>query len=543
MKISNKISFLVLFLIAALGLNAFIAMRQVSRISDQLREVTQKDLVLTDVCNTVTRNYLENAVRFQAMLNIGDELGSEQMPPSRRQYLLSHIVQLKAGFDRVTQTVGSVIIKGKDLITNKTLAAAQDHEKKELELVGELLHKIESAYVEYDGLFQEIYTMIGTGTYQLSLEDLARTHKKERILSDKITSLLAETRLSTQKTLEKASREEDVARHTLFLGLMGIILISIITSILIIRSFSGPLKKLVIAANDIGKGKFNVQLDTHRHDEIGEVGAAFKTMTAQIQAFQNQLEEKNKALEQNLELTQKQKEDLERINRELDRFAHTVSHDIAQPLTGIVAYSAILEENYAAKLDERAQRSIKGIHHSSKRLGAMINDLLALSRLSRLKNPYEKIDIAQVIEEAKSRLEYSINQSKARIEVAEMPTIWCDRIKMTEIFFNLLSNAIKFSMKNKEYMPKIWIGYVEMKDFHQFHVRDNGMGIPTESQTEIFEIFKRLESAADLEGTGAGLSIVKTAVEDQGGKIWVESVPGDGATFYFTIAKNLVKRV
>lgn len=540
MKISNKISILVLFLIAALGLNAFIAMRQVGRISDQLREVTEKDLVLTDICNTVTRNYLENAIRFQALLNVGDELGIESMSPVRRQYLLGHITQLKNGFDQTTQATGAVIFKGKDLIRAKIDSSASQQQKAELTAVGGLLAKIESAYVAYDGLFQEIFVMISSGKYQLSLEDLSRTHKKEKALSEKIASLLDETRQSTQQALTKASREEAIARQTLFLGFMGIILISIITSFFIIKSFSGPLKRLVFAAQEIGRGHFDVQLDTKRKDEIGEVGTAFNLMTTQLKEYRSRLEEQNKTLEQNLELTRRQKMELERNNKELDQFAHTVSHDIAQPLTGIVAYSAILEENYASKLDERAQKSIKGIHKSAKRLGVMINDLLALSRISRLKNPYERTDVRKVLDEAMARLEYAITHSQAKVHLPEhLPVIICDRIKLTEVFFNLLSNAIKFSTHNKAYTPVIEVGYSEAKDFYQFFVKDNGMGIASEHHKEIFEIFKRLDSAAEFEGTGAGLSIVKTAVEDQGGEIWVESMPGEGATFYFTISKNL----
>ncbi len=540
MKIADKIFVLVLFLILALAANTFIALQQVSRSGAQLLEVTEKDIVLTDVCNTVTRNYLENAIRFQSLLNIGDELAFAQMPASRREYLISHIQQIKESFDRFTQDTGNVIIKGKNLIRQKMENPTNVTDRQELVHAADLLAKIESSYIAYDQLFAEMFKMISAGNYELSIEDMQHVHQREKAISEKITNFLEQTRESTHQTLASAGREEEVARRTLFFVLISIILISVLTSIVIIRSFSRSLKRLVVAAHELGDGNLNVQVDTARKDEIGEVGLAFNTMTRQLREIKSQLEKQNEVLAKNLETTENQRKDLEKVNKELDQFAHTVSHDIAQPLTGIVAYSAILEENYAANLDQRAQRSISGIHKSAKRLSAMINDLLTLSRISRLKNPYEKVSISQVFDEATARLEYAIVHSQANINITtELPVIVCDRIKMTEIFYNLLNNAIKFSSQNKKNVPQVEVGYREQKDTHQFYVKDNGIGIASQHHEEIFAIFRRLENANEFEGTGAGLSLVKAGVEDHGGKIWVESKPGEGATFYFSIPKGL----
>ncbi len=539
MKIADKIFFLVLFLIAALSINTFVALRQVAFLGEQLREVADKDIVLIDVGNTVTRNYLENAIRFQSLLNIGDELAFAQMPSSRRQYLLTHIGKIKESFDRLTQTTGESILKGKDLIRSKSANAENVLRSTQMRQAGELLGRIEKAYVEYDGLFNDIFKMISAGGYQLSLEDLSRVHQKEKILSEKITSLLVEIQRSTQVTLHKASFQEELSRSFLFYGFIGIVLISLILSVFLIRSFSSPLKDLVFAAQQIGNGNFKVKLNTQRNDEIGEVGKAFMTMSRQLDEFKGELEKQKDALVKSLDLSNSQKRDLQKVNTELDRFVYTVSHDIAAPLTGIEGYGAFLEEHYFDKLDEKGQRSLAGLRRGTKRLNDMIQDLLALTRISRIKNPYQQVDIRFLINEVLERLEYVIREKRVEIIVASsMPNIVCDRIKLTEVFVNLINNAIKFSSQNNN-VPCIEIGSTENTENYEFYVRDNGIGIAPEHHKEIFDVFKRLDNSAIVEGTGAGLSIVKAGVEDHGGKVWVVSTLGQGASFHFTIPKNL----
>lgn len=543
MKIADKIRFLVLFLLATLVLSVYVSLRQVSQVADQFRRVTQTEIALTDISGAVTRNYLENAVRFQAVLSAGDELAFVEMTPARRQYLTSHIRQIKLSFDAATQSTAEVIVRGKELLETHMRQAAFRDQEQEFANAAELLRRIEAAYVGYDQLFSQTVQMIQSGSFQLSIEDVRRVNAQERSLSTQIKSLLDEIRQSTHNALRKAGRDEEVIRRMLTLGLLLAILISIVISVMIIRSFSGPLKKLVTAANTIGQGHWELALETQRKDEIGELSAAFAVMTAQLREFKAKLLEQNTTLSENLTRLRVQKQDLEKANRELDQFVHTVSHDIAQPLTGIVAYSAILEDHYAAQLDERGRKSVSGIHKSAKRLGAMINDLLSLTRMSRIQNPFEKTDCLKIFEEAQSRLEYMVSQTRAKIElVGELPVIVCDRIKMTEIFFNLLSNAIKFSSRPGALPPLIQVGCRQGAECYEFYVKDNGIGIAPQYHREVFDIFKRLETAADFEGTGAGLSIVKAAVEDHGGEIWIDSRPGEGTVVHFTISRHLVNR-
>ncbi|MDE2010194.1 MAG: hypothetical protein KGJ09_08990 [Candidatus Omnitrophica bacterium] len=245
------------------------------------------------------------------------------------------------------------------------------------------------------------------------------------------------------------------------------------------------------------------------------------------------------AFRKNLEELADQKKNLEKVNQELDRFVHTVSHDILGPLTTIVGYAAHLEKQYSPSLDERGRESIKGVRKGAERLNVMIKDMLELTRMTRVKNPYSKTDVQEILDAALANCDFAIRQSAADIKVeGTLPQIVCDRIKTTAVFSNLINNALKFTKPNEP--PLIKIGWRETPKEYEFYVRDNGIGIAPSSHQEIFNIFKRLQPAGRQEGSGVGLAIVKAAVEDQGGQVRVESTPGRGATFIFTIPKNLI---
>ena len=177
-----------------------------------------------------------------------------------------------------------------------------------------------------------------------------------------------------------------------------------------------------------------------------------------------------------------------------------------------------------------------GINRGAGRLRDLIEDLLALTRLSRVQNPYEEASIQQAVEAVLERLEIPIRETGTRVVLdTALPAVWCDRIKITEVFYNLINNAIKFSSGGPS-RPEIHIGCrIKEGQGHEFYVRDNGIGIDPAHHQEIFGIFKRLHAADQYTGTGAGLTIVKNIVEDHGGTVSVESEEGRRATFYFTI--------
>ncbi|MFH1338398.1 MAG: ATP-binding protein [Candidatus Omnitrophota bacterium] len=229
-------------------------------------------------------------------------------------------------------------------------------------------------------------------------------------------------------------------------------------------------------------------------------------------------------------------EQIETANKELDDFTYIVSHDLKEPLRSMNAFSKFIEDDYKTKLDEEGRNYIKRIRANAARMQALIEDLLEISRIERRKSPYEEVQAEEIINEVKLILEYSIKQKNAEIIIRnELPRIFCDPVRIAEVFVNLISNAIKFNDKPD---PRIEIGSSPEGIYHRFYVKDNGPGIEKQYFEKIFEIFQRLGKREEYEGTGAGLTIVKKIVEMHGGRAWVESEVGGGCVFYFTIPKE-----
>jgi light-regulated signal transduction histidine kinase (bacteriophytochrome) len=187
-------------------------------------------------------------------------------------------------------------------------------------------------------------------------------------------------------------------------------------------------------------------------------------------------------------------------------------------------------------LNEEGRHYLERVRANTERMKRLIEDLLELSRLKKKGSVIEEIPAGDLISEARMRLEYAIKQKNAEIIVQDnLPRVFCDRVRLTEVFLNLISNAIKFNDKPK---PVIEIGYSDKGDLYEFYVKDNGTGIEKEYFKKIFEIFQRLGRREDAEGTGAGLTIAKKIVHIHRGNIRVDSKLKEGSVFYFTIPKN-----
>jgi PAS domain S-box-containing protein len=237
-------------------------------------------------------------------------------------------------------------------------------------------------------------------------------------------------------------------------------------------------------------------------------------------------------------LTQYLKE-VETVNSELDAFAHTVSHDLKEPLRGIEMFSNILLSDFGKRLEPQAADYLGRIVKASGRMRRLIDDLLSYARVARVRNPYEDASTAQLAAEAVTGLAVLIDETKAAVNISgSLPTLFCDPVKMRQAFHNLIANAIKY---NNSAAPKVDITAEKFGDYYwKFSVRDNGIGIPSQYYEDVFKMFKRLHSRMEFGGgTGAGLTIVKKIIEEHAGKIWVESKEGEGSVFYFIIPADL----
>ena len=223
---------------------------------------------------------------------------------------------------------------------------------------------------------------------------------------------------------------------------------------------------------------------------------------------------------------------LEASNEKLERFAYVTSHDLQEPLRMISSYLQLLESRYADELDEDAQEFIDFAVDGAERMRDMIDGLLQYSRVSRGDREYEPVDCDDVLEKALDNVRRQIEVTDAEIEAGPLPTVQGDEEHLVQLFQNLLSNAIKY---HGEGTPHVEISAWRADDEWVVSVSDDGIGIDEHQTERIFEIFNRLHTDAEYEGTGIGLAICREIVENHGGEIRVDSVPGEGSTFSFTL--------
>jgi hypothetical protein len=201
----------------------------------------------------------------------------------------------------------------------------------------------------------------------------------------------------------------------------------------------------------------------------------------------------------------------------------------------ITSYIQIIEEDYKGKLDADADQYIAFAVEGAKRMHTLINDLLAYSRVGTRGEPFMPVIVSNVLSAAAANLEVAIEESHAVVTHDRLPTVLGDESQLIQLFQNLLGNAIKF---RSDATPMIHIGVEEAKDEWVFSVRDNGIGIDMKYAERIFVVFQRLHAREDYPGTGVGLAVVKKIVERHRGRIWVESEPAKGSTFFFTLPKG-----
>ena len=223
--------------------------------------------------------------------------------------------------------------------------------------------------------------------------------------------------------------------------------------------------------------------------------------------------------------------DLQRSNRELEMFASVTSHDLQEPLHTITSYTELLAHKYEGKLDEKADTYVHYIVDAATHMHLMINDLLAYSRVGTRAKPFEPVALDAVLDTALNNLRKSIEESGATIEREELPEVEGDDVQLTQLFQNLIGNAIKF--RKKDVPLQIRISAERKGNEWVFGVHDNGIGIEPRFFEHIFEIFRRLHTREEYEGSGMGLAICRKIVERHGGRIWVESTFRRGVVILF----------
>ena len=226
--------------------------------------------------------------------------------------------------------------------------------------------------------------------------------------------------------------------------------------------------------------------------------------------------------------------ELRRSNEELEQFAYVASHDLQEPLRKIASFCDLLESRYTEQLDERAKVYLHYIVDGAMRMQALVNDLLLYSRVTTRGKEFAPTDLEDVLQEAVANLDMAVNESSAHITHDPLPRVNADARQLGRLFQNLVGNAIKY---RGDAPPRIHVAASQENGEWVFSVRDNGIGIAPEYAERIFVIFQRLHTREEYGGTGIGLAVCKKIVERHGGRIWVESQPGSGATFRFSLAQ------
>jgi PAS domain S-box-containing protein len=245
-----------------------------------------------------------------------------------------------------------------------------------------------------------------------------------------------------------------------------------------------------------------------------------------------EVKQKEAELEETTRQLEEQSRDLQRSNTELEQFAYVASHDLQEPLRMVASYCQLLKRRYAGKLDADADDFIGFAVEGASRMQRLINDLLSYSRVGHRGEQFAPLQANDIVKTALSNLEAAIADASARIEVGELPEINGDRTQLAQLFQNLIGNAIKF---RRDEPPVVRIKTEIEGAFAKFTVEDNGIGIEPEYVEKVFLIFQRLHDREKYSGTGIGLAIVKKVVERHGGKVWIDSTPGQGSRFQFTL--------
>jgi signal transduction histidine kinase len=225
-------------------------------------------------------------------------------------------------------------------------------------------------------------------------------------------------------------------------------------------------------------------------------------------------------------------QELARSNSELEQFAYAASHDLQEPLRMVASYTQLLSERYRGKLDAQADKYIQYAMSGAIRMQTLIRDLLAISRVGRPGTGRERTDCNAAVKDALESLRAAIHTNRATVVHQFMPTVMANAAQLRQVFQNLVANALKF---HGPAAPEIQIEALCQGEEWTFSVKDNGIGIAPEDAVNIFIVFHRLHSRVEYEGNGIGLAICKKIIEQHGGRIWVDSHEGPGATFRFTL--------
>jgi len=339
---------------------------------------------------------------------------------------------------------------------------------------------------------------------------------------------------------EEAHAEVTEAQNltaNLTLILMTILAITVTTSSLIVaRSISKPLDKLTKGAEIIGTGDLEHKVGVKSKDELGQLAAAFNKMTASLKKITASRDELDREVTMRKRVEReivKANAELAAVNKELEAFSYSVSHDLRAPLRSIDGFSQALIEDYPDRLDEQGKDYLQRVRSATQRMGVLIDDLLSLSRVTRSEMRRETVDLSALAQSIAEELQEAQPERQVDFVVTPGLTASGDALLLRLLVENLLSNAWKFTGYHPQ--ARIEFGATQVDGKETFFVRDDGVGFDMTYADKLFGVFQRLHKQDEFPGTGVGLATVQRIAHRHGGQVWAEGKVEEGATFYFKL--------
>jgi len=336
---------------------------------------------------------------------------------------------------------------------------------------------------------------------------------------------------------ERATDDAFAPLRTLEKAIVGVFtllgVLAALFAVYLSRTITRPILELKAGATELASGNLGHTVDDTRSDEIGDLARVFNSMSEKLWHARERLEET--VATRTAELREANAR-LDASNRELQDFAYVASHDLREPLRKVSSFGHLLSESLQGRIDEDERENLGFMVDGATRMQVMIEDLLTYSRVTTKGKPFEKVDINDLVRDIESLdMATRIEETEGTLQVqAELPPVCADASQMRQLFQNLIGNAMKFHRIGVK--PHVEISGVDTgNNMIEVRVQDNGIGIPAEYSEQVFDMFKRLHSRAQYEGTGIGLAVCRKIVERHGGQIAVESATGEGSTFRFTL--------
>jgi signal transduction histidine kinase len=330
--------------------------------------------------------------------------------------------------------------------------------------------------------------------------------------------------------------------RTAVLLIAGLVL-SVLVSLVLARRMVTPIRALQASADRIGAGALDAQIEVHTGDELEALGNAFNRMATQLRELYGTLEQRVE--ERTRELVEA-KEQVEIANRHKSEFLASMSHELRTPLNAIIGFSDALDEQFFGPLNARQSRYVQHIMSSGRHLLSLINDILDLSKVEagRMELEVGRFSLPEALESGLTMVRERANQHGIQLHVQTDPDVQiieADERKVKQVIFNLLTNAVKFTPDSGH----VYVSACRADPWLEISVRDTGVGIAPEDQARIFDAFQQSDRgvAQPQEGTGLGLTLSRQFVELHGGRLWVESEPGQGSTFRFTLPLRITSEL